>query len=81
VCLGRNPNVVTGPDPTGGTNYTVTTYMHNHTGNLTESLDALSRDTTLAYDADSRLLSVTLPNPDGGGSGGPSESVVYDAVG
>jgi hypothetical protein len=48
---------------------------------ISPRVSTLSRDTTLAYDADSRPLSVTLPNPDGGGSGGPSESVVYDAVG
>lgn len=42
VWLERNPMFVTTPDPTGGTNYTITNYKHDHTGNLTEIVDALS---------------------------------------
>ncbi|HEX7380264.1 MAG TPA: RHS repeat domain-containing protein [Pirellulales bacterium] len=72
---------MTQPDPTGATNYTITTYGHDAADNLTSILDPMSRLQTIGYDADNRQISITLPNPTTGGSGGPTESVVYNALG
>ena len=69
------------PDPAGGTNYTVTTYGHDNADNLTSITDPLSRVQSMGFDADNRQTSITMPNPLTGGSGGPSESVVLNALG
>ncbi|HEX7379174.1 MAG TPA: Ig-like domain-containing protein, partial [Pirellulales bacterium] len=69
------------PDPTGGTNYTITTYGHDNADNLTSITDPLERVQSMGFDADNRQTSITLPNPTTGGSGGPTESVVYNALG
>ena len=69
------------PDPAGGTNYTITKYGYDLAGNLTTTTDPMGRITTYGYDGDNRQTSVQLPNPVGGGAGGPTSSVVYDALG
>jgi RHS repeat-associated protein len=69
------------PDPAGGTNYTVTTLGHDNAENITSVTDPMQRLQSAGFDADNRQTSITLPNPVGGGSGGPTESVVYNALG
>ncbi len=70
------------PDPAGGTNYTITQYGYDDAGNLTTITDPLSRITTYGFDADNRQTSMRAPNPsDGSGTGGPEQSVTYDALG
>lgn len=72
---GDNPqlNRLTEPDPTGGTNYTITTFGHDNAGNLTTITDPMSRLTTLGYDADNQQTSTQLPNSVGGGTGGAEQ--------
>jgi RHS repeat-associated protein len=69
------------PDPAGGSNYTVTTLGHDNAENITSVTDPMQRLQSAGFDADNRQTSITLPNPVGGGSDGPTESVVYDALG
>ncbi len=69
------------PDPAGGVNYTVTQFGDDAAGNRTTISDPLGRIMTFGYDSANRQTSVQAPNPVGGGAGGPTKSVVYDALG
>ncbi|MGH7192091.1 MAG: hypothetical protein ACREJM_00995, partial [Candidatus Saccharimonadales bacterium] len=72
---------LTQPDPTGGSNYTVTTLGYDNADNLTSILDPMQRLTSMGYSANNLQTSVTLPNPNGGGTGGPQTTVVYNGLG
>lgn len=66
---------MTQPDPAGGTNYTVTTYGHDNADDVTSVTSPAGDVETLGYDANRRPTSDQLPNPVGGGTGGPTSSV------
>lgn len=80
------PTTVTLPpySPPGSTTLTpTTTTTYNVDGQPTEVIDPLLRSTTIGYDKYGRMLSRTLPDPDG--SAGPKTAPVwryaYDRVG
>lgn len=61
-------------------------YTYDDNGNLETETDTLGRVTTYLYDALNRQTKITLPDPDGSGSGGvnlpaPFTTTVYDAYG
>ena len=72
---GDDPDLdkMTQPDPLGGTNYTDTSYGHDNADDVTSVTSPAGDIETLGYDADRRPTSDQLPNPVGGGTGGPYE--------
>ena len=60
----------------------VTDFGYDGNGNRTSVTDPLGRETFYAYDEVDRLISVTQPDPDGGGPlASPVTEYEYDAVG
>ncbi len=60
----------------------VLTFAYDAVSNLTSTTDALGQTATYTYDAMNRVLSMTLPDPDGAGSAhAPVTNFSYDALG
>jgi len=76
---------VTEADPDGSSNpllSPVTTYAYDVASQLSSVTDPLSRVTSYAYDGLGRTEEITLPDPDGAGSGlSPVFSYTYDLMG
>lgn len=78
------------PDPTGGTNYTVTQNFYDPNGNLIRQVSPSGRVTAWEFDADNRRIAEQDPSPTDGSNNlsfnratanGPVTTVAYDPLG